>query len=83
MEDMAKTADKLLVMNNGKVHAFDTVKNVFSNAEELNSIGLDIPEITKIAIKLNKNGVDIPKNIFTVDDMKNALLKLKGGASNA
>ncbi len=83
MEDMAKTADKLLVMNKGNVHAFDSVKNVFSNALELSQIGLDIPEITKIAIKLNENGINVPKNIFTVEDMKNALLKLKGGAANA
>ncbi len=83
MEDMAKTADKLLVLNKGNVHAFDTVKNVFSNAEELAQIGLDIPEITKIALKLNKMGINVPKNIFTVQDMKNALLKLTGGAKNA
>ncbi len=82
MEDMAKTADKLLVMNKGSVHAFDTVDNVFNNAAELDSIGLDIPQITKIAIKLNENGINVPKNIFTVEQMKNALLKIKGGAKN-
>ncbi len=83
MEDMAKTADKLLVLSGGEVKMFDTVKSVFSRAEELESIGLDIPEVTKIAIKLNNNGINVPKNLFTVEQLKNALLELKkGGAVN-
>lgn len=82
MEDMAKTADKLLVMNKGKIEMFDTVPNVFSKAERLAEIGLDIPHITKIAIKLNEKGFDIPKNLFTVSAMRDAVLKLCGGAEN-
>ncbi len=82
MEDMAKTADKLLVMNKGKIEMFDTVPNVFSKAERLTEIGLDIPHITKIAIKLNEKGFDIPKNLFTVSAMRDAVLKLCGGAEN-
>lgn len=80
MEDMAKTADKLLVMNSGSIEMFDTVSNVFSDAERLSEIGLDIPQITKIAIELNKRGFNIPKNIFTVADLRDAILKCKGGA---
>lgn len=82
MEDMAKTADKLLVMNKGKIEMFDTVPNVFSKAERLAEIGLDIPHITKIAIKLNEKGFDIPKNLFTVSAMRDAVLKLCGGTEN-
>jgi energy-coupling factor transport system ATP-binding protein len=81
MEDMAKTADKLLVLNGGKVEMFDTVKNVFTNAERLTEIGLDIPEITKIAIALNKSGINVCKNIFTVNELKNEIInRFKGGA---
>lgn len=84
MEDMAKTADKLLVLSGGEVKMFDSVKNVFSRTEELTDIGLDIPEVTKIAIKLNSNGINVPKNIFTVEQLKDALLNIKkGGAENA
>lgn len=80
MEDMAKTADRLLVMNKGSIEMFDTVSNVFSNAERLTEIGLDIPDVTKIAIELNKKGFNIPKNIFTVSDLRDAILKCRGGA---
>lgn len=80
MEDMAKTADRLLVMNRGSIEMFDTVSNVFSNAERLTEIGLDIPDVTKIAIELNKKGFNIPKNIFTVSDLRDAILKCRGGA---
>lgn len=79
MEDMAKTADKLLVMNKGKIEMFDTVSSVFENAERLSEIGLDIPEVTKIAVELNKRGFNIPKNIFTVGDLRDAIVSLKGG----
>ena len=81
MEDMAKTADKLLVMNRGSIEMFDKVSNVFSNVERLIDIGLDIPYVTKIAIGLNNRGFDIPKNIFTVDDLKNAILNCKKGGN--
>lgn len=79
MEDMAKTADKLLVMNKGKIEMFDTVSSVFENAERLSEIGLDIPEVTKIAVELNKKGFNISKNIFTVSDLRDAIVSLKGG----
>ena len=82
MEDMAKTCDRLLVINKGKLEMFDTVTKVFSHSERLSEIGLDIPEVTKIAIELNKKGFDIPKNIFTVKDLCDAVLRLKkAGAS--
>lgn len=81
MEDMAKIADKLLVLNKGKVEMFDTVENVFSNAQRLVDIGLDIPDVTKIAIELNKKGLNISKSTFTVESLKQQILDcVKGGA---
>ena len=82
MEDMAKTADKLLVMNKGKIEKFDTVANVFSDAERLAEIGLDIPHVTKIAIELNKKGFRVPKNVFTVKDLHDAILNLRRAGVN-
>ena len=79
MEDMAKTADKLLVLSNGRVEFFDSVCNVFSNAEQLTNIGLDIPLVTRIAIALRKNGINISKNIYTVNDLCNEYIKLYNG----
>ena len=81
MEDMAKTADKLLVMNKGQIEMFDTVSNVFENAERLSEIGLDIPEVTKIAAELNKRGFNIPKTVFTVSALRDSIVKLKGGSA--
>ncbi len=82
MEDMAILADKLLVMNKGKLEMFDTVENVFSNYTRLFEIGLDVPMITKIMQLLKKKGLLVNENIFTVSKaVENiALLTAKGGA---
>lgn len=84
MEDMAKTAERILVMNKGKVEMFDTVGNVFSHAELLESIGLNIPQVTQIALRLKDSGINVDNYIYTVEQMKNSLLKLMGrGQKNA
>lgn len=79
MEDMAETADKLLVMNKGKVEMFDTVENVFSNAQRLESIGLSVPQVTKIANVLYSKGKIESNNIFSVSQLKEVVLKAKKG----
>lgn len=76
MEDVAKVADKVLVMNNGEAVMFDTVEKVYSNGEQLHEMGLNIPHITKIVLQLRKKGIDIPKNIYTVDKAYEVLLEL-------
>ena len=80
MEDMAKTADKLLVMNKGKIEMFDTVSSVFENAELLSEIGLDIPQVLELAIKLREKGFNIREDILTIEEIKEEILKaVKGG----
>ena len=85
MEDVAKVANKVLVMNNGEAVMFDTVKNVYSHGDELHEMGLNIPHITKVVMGLRKKGLDIPKGIYTVDAAYEALLDLfkKEGKINA
>ncbi len=84
MQDIAKTADKILVLNHGEVFAFDTVENIFKNADGLNSVGLDIPDVTKIFLKLRENGIDVPSDIFTIEQAKTVLLnRLNGGVDRA
>ena len=83
MEDMAVLADKLLVMNKGNLYMFDTVDNVFSKKEELRSIGLDVPIVTRVFSQLKKSGVDINENIFTVSDAVRELQRIKAGGDNA
>ena len=67
MEEAAEAADRAVVMNKGTVVMNDSIDNVFSRAEELRSIGLDIPMITQLCIKLKNSGLDIADGIYTVD----------------
>lgn len=85
MEDVAKVADKVLVMNNGEAVMFDTVEKVYAHGEELHNMGLNIPHITKVVMKLREKGVDIEQGIYTVDKAYEALLELfkKEGKLNA
>ena len=79
MEDMAMLADKILVLNKGGVVMFDTPKNVFSKREELKKIGLDVPQITKIIHGLIEKGIDLPRDIITVDEAAAVILNLRKG----
>lgn len=68
MEDIAKIADKILVMNAGTVFMFDTVEKVFSQEEKLRSVGLTVPRVTQILKRLQNAGIPIDANAFTVQD---------------
>lgn len=76
MEDVAESADKVLVMNKGKVEYFSSVDEVFSNAEHLVEIGLNVPEITKVFLALKKQGYDVRTDIYSVSEAKAELLRL-------
>jgi len=76
MEDIARNAKHILVMNKSKVYMYDTVANIFKRAEELYQVGLAIPQITQIFLELNKRGIDVNTGIYTIEDGKNELLKL-------
>ena len=76
MEDVAESADKVLVMNRGKVEYFASVDEVFSNAEHLVEIGLNVPEITKVFVALKKQGYDVRTDIYSVNEAKAELLRL-------
>lgn len=65
MDDIARHATKVLVLEKGSVYLFDKPEIVFSHAEELISIGLSVPNVTKICIEMNRRGVPIPKTICT------------------
>lgn len=68
MEDIAKYADKILIMNDGELVSYDSVDNTFKDVDMLQNIGLDIPQITKVLFKLRQKGFNIPSNIYTVED---------------
>ena len=76
MEDMARYASRLLVMNHGKL-AFDgTPREVFLHYRELEKMGLAAPQITYIVHELRENGVDLDAGLTTVDEAGKAILKL-------
>lgn len=79
MEDVAKTAEKVIVMNKGHIEMTGTVDEVFSHAERLQEIGLDVPQITRLVSRLTAAGYSLPDNIYTVSDAADAIIKLAGG----
>ena len=83
MEDMAALADRILVMNKGNLYMFDTVENVFSKAEELKQIGLNVPIVTRVFQTLKAKGINIDTNVFTVEQAVKALKQKKEGNKNA
>lgn len=83
MEDMALIADKIIVMNNGKLFMFDTVENVFSNGDELRKIGLNVPIVTRVFDELRGRGIPLPENVFTVKRAVEEITALKAGERNA
>ncbi len=66
MEDIAKYADKVLVMSRKKIAMYDTVERVFARAPELLELGLSVPQVTKIFLKLREMGVDVPADVYTI-----------------
>ncbi|NLT09684.1 MAG: energy-coupling factor transporter ATPase [Ruminococcus sp.] len=75
MEDIASFADRILVMNKAKLFCFDETEKVFSRAEEISQIGLDVPQITKVFMELKRRGVDFGKEVYTVGYARDLLLK--------
>lgn len=76
MEDVAKVADRILVMNKGKCILDGTPKEVFRNIDTLEEVGLAAPQVTYLMRALKERGMDIDKEVFTVKDAKEYLLKL-------
>lgn len=68
MEDVAKLADRILVMNGGRKEMFDTPSKVFEKAERLSEIGLNVPQVTRVADGLRKLGMPLHSGIYTIND---------------
>lgn len=76
MEDIARVADKIIVMNKSNLVMFDKTKEVFSKGRELEKIGLRVPQITKIMIELREKGFNVPEGILTVDEAMDCISSL-------
>lgn len=83
MEDMAMYCDNIVVMNEGRIFASGSTFDVFSESDKLINVGLNTPEISRVADGLKKRGVPIFGELYTVDGVKDAIIKyLNGGASD-
>ena len=76
MEDIARVADKIIVMNKTNLVMFDKTKEVFSKGRELEEIGLRVPQITKIMLDLREKGFNVPEGILTVDEAMDCISSL-------
>ena len=78
MEDIARIATKVLVMNKGEVAIFDKTENIFSRGKELIEMGLNVPQITRVFMALKEKGYDVNPAIFTVEQAKKEILRMRG-----
>lgn len=85
MEDVAKFADKILVMNKAKIFCYEDTPEVFKRAEELTEIGLAVPQITRVFNRLRQSGIDIRGDVYTTEFARKTILEYlaKRGESNA
>ena len=81
MEDVASVAERIVVLNKGKIAFNDTVDEVFSHEAELREMGLNIPQITRIFSELRNYGYNLNASTYTVDDAVKEILAYfhKGG----
>ncbi len=76
MEDIAEMADRVIVMNKSTVAMQGSVDEVYSRGDELREMGLNVPEITEIFAKLRSKGIDVPANVYTVEQGADILRNL-------
>ena len=76
MEDIAKNVSKILVMNESKLFCYDDTVKVFHRSEELVSMGLAVPQITRVINRLKAMGIDIKDDVYTVGYAKKVILEM-------
>ena len=82
MTDVARLTDRLLVMNDAKLAMDGTPGEVFRQAQALLDMGLDIPQVTRVFMHLQKLGIDVPQ-VYTVEQAVEVLTAMKGGNAHA
>jgi len=81
MDEIAENVERIVVLKGGSVLMSGTQREVFARAEELVAAGLNVPQVTRVAMALRERGVGIDSAVYTVEELKTALLSLKGGAA--
>ena len=82
MSDVARLTERLLVMNGSKLAMDGTPEEVFARAQELLDMGLDIPPVTRVFLRLKELGLDV-EPVFTLDQAADVLYKMRGGNADA
>ena len=80
MEEIARNVERIAVLSDGRVLMQGTPEQVFARAHELAQVGLDVPQVTKVAAALRARGLDIDPAVYTVEALEQRLLALRGGA---
>ena len=80
MDDVARIAQRIIVFSHGRVVMDGTAGEVFSRAQELIDIGLDVPHATALALALRKQGLPLPEGIYTHEQLLDAILEIRGAA---
>ncbi|MFT8314768.1 MAG: energy-coupling factor transporter ATPase [Clostridium sp.] len=83
MEDVAKVADRILVMNKGKCILDGKPSDIFKEIDTLERVGLAVPQVTYLVRKLREKGFNISQDIFTVDEARKEILRVLRGGENA
>ena len=78
MDDVAALAERVIVMNHGKVAMDGTPREIFSRGEELHAIGLDVPQAVELAQKLREKGFDVPEGIYKIEEVRAAVEAIVG-----
>jgi len=84
MEEIAAMVNRIIVMDNGSIHAQGTPREIFSRGDELRSIGLDVPPLANLMLELRRKGLDLPTDILTLEEARSAINQWrKQGQANA
>lgn len=83
MDDIARSADKVVVLRDGEIYKCGTPAEIFSHADELNEMGLEPPFAARAASELRKKGLPVPGGVYTNEALADALAAIKGGVLHA
>ena len=76
MEDVANLAERVVVMDHGRIVMDGAPREVFARGEELRRIGLDVPQGVELVEKLKARGIDLPEGLYRIGDIREAIVQL-------
>lgn len=82
MEEVASNADRIVVLRGSHNYMDGTPREIFAHAQELTEAGLDVPRVTKVALALRQRGLPVSTAVYTVEELTQELLRLKGGSAS-